>query len=292
MWQQRNIVRGVRSYLPRKTADRLRATLVDQSEVRVLRYGACLATDAEGYTTLAEGMAPDALAALMNEYFEVLFDPVLRRDGIITGIAGDGMMSVWTTPQSKRMSCTKAVLASLDIRRSVDHFNTQHTPYRLKTRIGLHAVWVVLGNVGGAGHFAYEVVGDVANTASRIEGLNKYLGTHILASEQVIVDVPSVLTRRVGQFHLVGKSDALTIYEVMCPTAAADPREQQLCDMFADALEVFEAQRWLKAAERFDRIAKSFPNDGPARFYGNLCSEYCRTPPASNDAVVIHCRTK
>jgi adenylate cyclase len=173
MWQQWNMMRGVRSYLPRKTADRLRTTVVDRSEARVLRYGACLATDAEGYTTLAEGMAPDALATLMNEYFEVLFDPVLRRDGIVTGIAGDGMMSVWTTPQSKHTSCTMAVLASLDIRRSVDRFNAQHAPYRLKTRIGLHAGWVVLGNVGGAGHFAYEVVGDVANTASRIEGLNK-----------------------------------------------------------------------------------------------------------------------
>jgi adenylate cyclase len=108
----------------------------------------------------------------------------------------------------------------------------------------------------------------------------------------VAADVPLVLTRRVGQFHLVGKSDALTIYEVMCLTATAGPHEQQLCDMFANALEAFEAQRWLKAAERFDRIAALFPNDGPTRFYCDLCSEYCRTPPALNDAVVIRCRTK
>jgi adenylate cyclase len=292
VWQQRNMVRGVRNYLPRKAADRLRTALVDRSETRVLRYGTCLITDAEGYTTLAEGMAPDILATLMNEYLEALFKSILASDGIVTSTAGDKVMSVWTTPQPDPESRGKAVLAALNIIKVLDHFNIQHTSYPLKACVGLHAGWVVLGNVGGSGHFAYEVMGDVADTVSRINGLNKYLGTRILASEQVIVDVPLLLTRRVGKFYLVGKSDALTIYEIMCLMATASPREQQLCELFTDALEEFEAQRWLKAAERFDRLVKSFPNDGPARFYYNLCSEYCVTPPVFNDAVVVRCRTK
>ena len=83
-----------------------------------------------------------------------------------------------------------ACRAALEIRETIDRFNERHaTP--LRTRVGVHVGPVALGPVSGE----YHVIGDVPNTASRIEGLNKLLGTTVLASEPVVRDrgpVPEV----------------------------------------------------------------------------------------------------
>ena len=119
----------------------------------------------------------------------------------------------------------------------------------MPTRIGLHTGWTMLGNVGGKGHFAWSVVGDIPNTASRIEGLNKHLGTRMLASGTVVGDLDELLTRRVGRFRLVGKADAIDVYELLAPRGKATPEQHSLADRFAEALEICEAGRLGEAAE-------------------------------------------
>ena len=100
-----------------------------------------------------------------------------------------------------------ACLAALEILEEVDLFNQQRDEkQRVPTRIGLHAGWMELGG---------KTLGDVANTASSIEGLNKQFTTRTLASEAAVRDLDRLLLRRVGSFILPGKSDPLAISEVM-----------------------------------------------------------------------------
>ena len=78
-------------------------------------------------------------------------------------------------------ACANACQTALDIRETIDRFNARHA-IPLRTRVGLHVGKVAMGPVGGE----YHVIGDVPNTASRIQGLNKQLGTTILASDAVV----------------------------------------------------------------------------------------------------------
>jgi adenylate cyclase len=65
--------------------------------------------------------------------------------------------------------------------------------------------------MGAMDHYEYRPIGDIVNTATRVEGLNKYLGTRVLASEEVIHQLDGFLTREVGTFLLAGKSKPLGI---------------------------------------------------------------------------------
>ena len=149
-----------------------------------------------------------------------------------------------------------------------------------------------MGNVGGKGHFAWSVVGDIPNTASRIEGLNKHLRTRMLASSTVIGDFGELLTRRVGRFRLVGKADAIDVHELLAIRAKATPKQQSLADRFAKALEACEAGRFAEAAEMFDRLLEDFPNDGPAQFHLERCRKLPTTMMKADDATVVRLEVK
>ena len=168
-------------------------------------------------------MAPADLANLLDSYFAAMFEPIQNNGGTVTGVVGDGIMSVWTAPQPDRASRLGAALAAFDLTSAVEQFNRQCPGRPMPTQIGLHTGWTMLGNVGGKGHFAWSVVGDIPNTASRIEGLNKHLGTRMVASGTVVGDLDELLLPPSRRFRLVGKADAIDVYELPRPAARRRP---------------------------------------------------------------------
>jgi adenylate cyclase len=255
--------RAIRYYVPDEVARRVStggAVPWDAS------YGVCLATDVEGYSGVAEPLSPVEAARLTDEYFGPLFNAVHGRGGTVE-VHGDGAMCVWKarTPGSelRRHACD----AALEFVAAVGRFNVAHFGTPMRTRLGLHAGPVASGNVGTPGHFVYTVVGDVANTASRIEGLNKRLGTRILASEAALEGLSEFVTRPVGNFVLAGKSQAVRIHELVTRTG---PRVDALLAGFDAALSTFESGDRAEAKRRFHALAAQFPKDGPTQFYLGL----------------------
>lgn len=171
-------------------------------------------------------------------------------------------------------------LAAIEIREAIDRFNARHSTRPLVTRIGLHAGEIALGPVGGE----YHVIGDTANTASRIEGLNKQLGTTLLASESVVRDLDILSVRPVGRFVVPGKSGELTIVEIMGRAESVERATEDLRRRFAAALGFFDSGRSSDAAKLFGEIASDYPSDGPTRYYRQLC-EGQPGEPASKDPI-------
>jgi adenylate cyclase len=187
---------------------------------------------------------------------------------------------------SRRRAC----LAALEIQQAVAAFNRSAAPLSLPTRIGLNAGWVLVGNVGGSGHFAYSVVGDAVNTASRLESLNKQLGTRILASDAVTGGLGDLLTRPLGRFLVSHKTQPLTIAEVL--GRQGDPHDPALLAAFAEALAAFQAERWAEAAARFETTLADHPADGPTRFYLEWCRRYQSGAPLPPDPTLIRLEHK
>jgi adenylate cyclase len=250
-------------------------------------HGTCLLTDAERYTTLSEGMHPRDLSALMNRYFETLFQPVKAHGGSVSDVTGDAMLAIWVTARPDPAVRRKACLAALELAAAVDRFNRDAGNHRLPTRIGLHSGRVAVGNIGALDHFEYAPVGDVVNTTSRVEGLNKYLKTRVLVSRQVLQGVSDLFTREVGRFLLAGKSRPVTLYELMGLGTDASPRQRALRRIFAEALEAYRQGRWQDAVRALEAALKLHPADGPAAFYLKLCREYRdRPPPEPWDGII------
>lgn len=129
---------------------------------------------------------------------------------------------------------------------------------------------MALGNVGGMSHYEYRAVGDIVNTASRIQDLNKLLGTKVLMSSGVFEGVDGILGRHLGEFRLRGKSKPVSVYELTGAEPDITDEQRWLCHSFAEALGALRAQRWEEAQGILLRLLERFPDDGPARFYLQL----------------------
>lgn len=252
-------------------------------------FGICLATDVQGFTEFAERQSPAELQRTMNRYFDLLSAPVAAHGGRITDVVADSVMCLWQSLTPETARGRDACLAAIDMRDAVARFNAAHASHPLPTRFGLHAGWVSFGNIGGGGHYAYSVLGDIANTASRIEALNKHLGTTILLSSEVTAGLDDLVLRRLGVFRLKGKSEPVAIHELIGRRDSIDDAGALARHLaaFEDALGSAEAGQWSVALDLFQSILTEFPDDGAARFHHQRCRDRADGSSANIDPAII-----
>jgi adenylate cyclase len=285
--ERQNIRRAFGYYLPNRIVDQLSKNMGDITTSSQTVYGTCLFTDAGQYTTLSETMKPEELSRFMNKYYEILFEPVRDNGGTVINVVGDSMLAVWATALPDAGFRRRACVAALEIHNKINRFNQSYQTSQLPTRIGLHAGQMMLGNIGAGDHFEYRPVGDIVNTASRMEGLNKYLGTDILVSEEVLYQLDDFVIRELGKFVLVGRTKPTTVYELLCRKDALHPQIKDLCNTFSEALCAYRKQSWMDAIDRFHEAMKIKGLDGPSHFYLDLCKKYREFPPDENwDGIV------
>jgi adenylate cyclase len=227
---------------------------------------ACVATDAANFTPLAESMTPERLTVFLNQYFEALFGRVADRGGFVSDVVGDAMLAIW--PHRAADTHVRLLHALLEMRDAAQQFNERLAANRLMTRFGVDWGRVSLSNVGAHGHYEYRAVGDAVNTATRIQELNKKLGTRILLSESAIGDAGGeFVLRDLGQFLLRGKSHATHVYELFDSRAKVMPWDADLCAQFEVGFQELENGDAAAAELRFRTIQVAYPQDGPTAFY-------------------------
>jgi adenylate cyclase len=276
--ERKNIRKAFGYYLPNNVVDQLARNITDIKNSTQLVYGTCLLTDAGQYTSLSEKKDPFELNKFMSGYYESLFKPVKNHDGIVINVVGDSMLALWAGTQQDADQKRKACLAALDIKHTIHQFNESSPTTLLPTRMGLHSGNILLGSIGAEDHYEYRPMGDIVNTASRIEGLNKYLGTGILLSEAVLHQIRGFHCRELGCFLFAGKSHPVVIHELMCREEASEDKLRNLCSLFSCALSAYRRQSLKEAMNLFTEVSRAFGNDGPSSFYASLCQEYLAKP--------------
>ncbi len=265
--RSKHISEAINYYLPENIARELTENRLDPSATNKVVYSTCFATDMAGFSTLAEKLSPDQLASFLNEYFEALAQPLRNHQVDVTEFRADAIMCAWTAPKPDIRPRSKAIFAALEAVDAIEGFKARHGNLGTSVRIGLECGSVYVGHAGGGGHFVYSIVGDCANTASRIESLNKHLGTRLLATAQVVEGLEDMLLLRpLGKFQFVGKTEGLPIVEILSMKANATSEQRALCDRFATALEAFQQGLWAQAGELFGDILEH-GDDGPAKFF-------------------------
>ena len=293
-WDESREKRKVRDalghYLPSGVVDEIADDIARQRETQHLVYGICLSTDAEHYTALSERMTPQVLGKYMNQYYAAIFAPVRRHRGFVSDVVGDSMMAIWPSlnlpdAQKRKAACQ----AALEIMQAVDEFN-RTAPMPLPTRIGVHSGEMLLGNVGALDHYEYRAVGDVVNTSSRLQGLNKIIGSRVLVSRDTLEGVEGLLMRELGDFMLAGKSNALGVCELISEPVDGNDQLLEWCACFSEARQRFAARDFAEAERQFSALVEKFPNDGPARFFAARCREHqlCAPPETWNGVVSVN----
>jgi adenylate cyclase len=301
-------------YLPNEIADQIAKNKADFLKCGEIVHGPCLCTDASHYTRLSENLDPKELSDFMDKYFEALFRPVKLRHGLVLEQKGDSMLAVWKAPQPDIALRRQACLAALDIPKAISAFyqdpeilellaklarksplhrsplSLEHL--KLVTRVGLHAGKLHLGPRRTIDHHAYLACGDIVNTASRVENMNKHMGTQILASEEVLAQLDGFLTRDLGKFRPVGKLKPISVHELICLQEECEEKQKRLCESYHTALKTFRSQSWDEAIVLFQNFIRSYGQDGPSEFFIRKCKEYKVTPPGEAWDGVIDLKEK
>jgi adenylate cyclase len=224
----------------------------------------------------------------MNRYYETLFRPVKEHGGVVSNLAGDSMLAIWVSATPDAALRDKACLAAIEIHKEVSRLYDPSDPQQLKTRIGLHYGDVFLGNIGAMDRYQHSVMGDIVNTASRIEGLNKHLGTRVLVSAEVVDRLAGFLTRELGSFRLKGKTQPIAIHELIGRLSEANGKQTKAIGFFAEGLLAFREKSWDAAIGQFRRSLDILEDDEPSRFYIGLCESHKANPPEEPWDSVVH----
>jgi adenylate cyclase len=176
-------------------------------------------TDVQGFTTIAEAADPDMLMRQTSRYFSALTEAFLAEGGTIDKFIGDAVMVFWNAPNPQADHVARACRAALAAKAAGERLNAEFeaeglTPFI--TRFGIHVGEAVVGNVGSTERMNYTALGNTVNLAARLEGLNKQVGTTILASEAVFSRVRDQFTFNAFDAVIAkGMTKATRIFELV-----------------------------------------------------------------------------
>lgn len=176
-------------------------------------------SDIRGFTTISEGLKPEQLVELMNDYLSEMTKVILEHKGLVDKYIGDAIMAFWGAPIKIKNHAEVACEASLKIIEKLEEFNKKRGEEGLeeiKIGIGLNTGEAVVGNMGSYDRFNYTAMGDSINLGSRLEGLTKEFKVKIIISEETKKQAGNkFITRKLGKFKVKGKNKAVVIYELV-----------------------------------------------------------------------------
>ena len=282
------------------------ARQIDEEEVSLELGGkeveaTILFSDLAGFTSMSEGLPPRAVSKALISYFERATEGILDNQGTIIKYIGDAVMATWGVPLKVDREADRAINAAIQMQEASARPVTLETESGdiervLETRVGINRGLALAGNLGSRRRFDYTVIGDVTNTAARLEGLNKMLGTSILVSEAVLakcVEPEKFLTRPMGCFVLKGKTVGLLVHEVIGhrgPDGAVRERSTTYLEAYQDGLAAFRTGDFARAAARFTEclpLHDRLPEDPASRLHLQAMETLGSPPPEWRGEVTL-----
>lgn len=180
-----------------------------------------LFSDLRDYTTLSESLAdrPRELLELLNEWFSEATLAIQRHGGSVDKFMGDAVMALFGVPEAGDDAPANAVRAALEMRDALSALNLRQKALggpTLRIGIGIDTGEAVVGFIGSHLRQSFTAIGDVVNSASRLEGITKdYPGCDILISQRTAEAQSIAETRFLGQAQVKGRKQEIPIYQVL-----------------------------------------------------------------------------
>ena len=181
---------------------------------------AVLFADIRNFTSRAEQADAVALVGQLNEYFDSMVTAITRHGGVVDKLVGDAVMAVFGGVLELPSPATAALDAALEMRQQLGKLNqrlVERGVAPFENGVGIHFGEVVQGTIGSAERKDFTVIGDVVNTAARVEGLTKEKGYPILVTRAVrdlLPEQQQPTCEPLGPVRLKGKQREVEIFGV------------------------------------------------------------------------------
>ena len=240
-------------------------------------------SDIQGFSTISEGLTPEELVQLLNEYLTAMCDIVSSYHGTIDKFEGDAIIAFWGAPLELPDHATIACHAAIDMQKKNEEMRKtlreQNRPM-LYTRIGMSSGSVVVGNMGSADRMDYTMMGDVVNLAARLEGVNKFYQTFTMIPQSTYeLAKDDIDTRQLDVIRVVGKKEPISVYEVLERKNQTSSEKSGVVEKYLKALKLYEERNFADALKEFEKVLAIDQDDGPSQTYVKRCGVFLETPP-------------
>lgn len=181
-------------------------------------------TDIRNFTSISEGLTPEELTQLMNDFLTPMSDLVMQNRGTIDKYMGDAMMAFWNAPLDDSDHARHACQTMLKMNGALKPINRMLAekakeegakPLVLSAGIGLNTGPASVGNMGSKQRFAYSALGDTVNLASRLEGQTKTYGVTNLIGEETYKYVSDLAALEIDLIRVKGKVKPVRVYTLL-----------------------------------------------------------------------------
>jgi adenylate cyclase len=231
--------------------------------------------DLANFTTMCEGMPPQAVGEVVNLYANAMTQVIMAHGGTVDKFIGDAVMAFWGAPlpdPDQALHATRAALAMREAMKGLQPRLRELGAPAMSLRIGVHSGPAIVGNMGSDLRFEYTALGDTVNLASRLEGANKAYGTSILLSGATAQALGGLVRlRRVDLARVKGKTVPVDIF-----TPCADARIVEASDV---AWTAWLKRDWDRAERQWMSMLALDSHDGVSALFMRRVQQMRAEPP-------------
>lgn len=262
-------------------------------------------SDIQGFSSFSEKLPPDRLVELMNEYLTACTDIVQEEGGTLDKYIGDAVVAMFGAPIALPDHAYRACVATQRVHQKLGELREKwkaegdtwpEIVWKMQSRIGLNSGSCIIGNIGSRTRFNYTMMGDNVNLAARMESGAKSWGVYSMCAEATKIACEHhggdrVIFRPLGRIVVMGRSQAVPIYEIAGLKESIGPEARECLRIFNTALDHYYARDWAAAKAGFELSATLEPNQpgrtpgvksNPSLEYLRILREYKDEPPPEN----------
>lgn len=254
-----------------------------------------LFTDIRNFTTISEGLTPEDLSAMLNDYLTPMTRIIYDHRGTIDKYIGDAVMAFWGAPLEDPEHARHALYTGLAM---LERLNAIREDFRergwpeIYIGVGINTGVMSVGDMGSSYRMSYTVLGDAVNLGSRLEGLTKSYGVEIIVSESTRAAVDDYIYRELDIVKVKGKDKPIAIYEPIAPANEVSDEEFKEVVLDEQAQINYRAQNWDQAEYQFKQLLELSGGRKLYQIYLDRIAEFRLHPPGRDWDGVYTFKTK
>lgn len=255
-------------------------------------------TDIQSFSSFSEILTATELVTLLNEYLTAMTDVLLEQGGTLDKYEGDAIVAFFGAPLPMEDHAVRAIRTALVMQQSLADLREKWSSegdkwptmvHGMRMRIGINTGEFVTGNMGSTTRMNYTMMGDIVNTAARLEASAKQYGIYIQCTTQTLKNAgPDAFEwRDIDKVKVMGKSEAVETVEIMARKGGLAPELSRMREIFQNGIESYRKQKWDEArkffeeSEPLEEVFDKRPGN-PSRVYIERCDFFKANPPGTD----------